>query len=385
MKTETIYRPENIEQIISANREALKSRAFKPEMSKGRRDPHDRDDILYRCLDPFIADTWKIKQSKSYRRLHYKTQVLADPSNAHIRTRGDHTEEVVENAKMISAILGLNTSLTEAIATGHDIGHVPFGHIGEQVLSQLAGKRLKHDTHGVFVAQHIERKGEGLNLSYETLLGISQHSRGSRDLNIHTDTLDEIAVVMYADKISYLFSDYNDVRRHGLLDKNFKYHSIERLGKSQTERVYTVMAALIEESARKGKVIFSEGETYKLFEDSRQFMYDNVYDRIDWELHSKELEKVYSTIKDIYEDRVDIDPIVPLSLMTDRDIKTVTEWIEKVYPLDELVLKMTSIGEILPQLYNKQYEYWNLDLDWKKEQEDPTNRSAAQGCLAKTG
>ena len=374
MTINNLYSEDKINTLLQDCCGALHNWAFQDENSLGRRRQLDRDRIMFAYMNPFALDTWKIKNSKAYRRLKDKTQVLAHARNSHIRTRADHTNETVENAKMMATVLGLNVGLVEAIATGHDIGHTPFGHIGEVVLSHLGGKELKHEKHGVFVAQYIERKGKGLNLTYETLLGIAMHSRGGGALRQDEKIINEIALVMYADKLSYLFSDYNDVRRHGLLPHDFKYRPIEELGSNQTERVQMVMAAIIEESARKGRVVFSEGEVYERFEDARKFMWQNVYGRIDWDSHANQLRDIYGIVEKAYKEEPHIDPTVLVSLMTDGDVEELMMSRARLDRIDETVLGKTSVGELMPSLYNREYEYWNLDLEWGHDKEQGKRR-----------
>jgi len=384
MGIETIYSEERLVKTLDECMGALQHAAFRTEGSLGRRHALDRDKIFFAYMNPFQLDTWKIKNSKAYRRLKHKTQVLAMANNAHIRTRRDHTDETVENAKLMSHVLGLNTDLVESIATGHDMGHTPFGHIGEVVLTALGGKRLKHETHGVFVAQYIERKGKGLNLTYETLLGIAQHSRNGGPLRQDEPTINEIALVMYADKLTYLFSDYNDAKRHGLLPQNFRYRAIEELGSNQTERCNTVMAAIMEESARKGRVMFSEGEVYERFEDARQFMWKNVYEMIDWSLHERQLRETYRIIEKLYGDEPWVDPIALLSLMTDRDVAELMRRRANLEEVTEQTLRQTSVGELLPSMYNREYNYWDLDLDWAHKKGDEGREGGLQRCLNTT-
>ena len=159
--------------------------------------------------DPFKEDFVRIIQSKAYRRLPYKTQVISLPDCVHVRTRAIHTNEVIGISSRIADRLGLNLSLCEAIAAGHDIGHTPYGHAGEEVLSKFGVKPFNHALNGVLIAQHIERNGMGLNLCHETLEGMLNHSRGAGKLAIVNSKPAEYSVVMFSDKIAYTFSDLN--------------------------------------------------------------------------------------------------------------------------------------------------------------------------------
>ena len=144
--------------------------------SIGRRYVEDVDTLIQ---DPFLNDWSKIKHSKAYRQLSEKAQVIPLSGNSYVRHRGSHTGEVEAISVAISELLGLNTNLCRAISVGHDTGHIPYGHLGEEKLWEIIGdKSFRHSTFGVVRSQHIERKGKGLNLTYETLRGILGSSRG---------------------------------------------------------------------------------------------------------------------------------------------------------------------------------------------------------------
>jgi len=378
---QTMYDAERIKRTFAECRGALADVAFKSHETRGRRYKEDRDSVLYDAMDPFDLDEWKITHSKSYRRANDKTQVFANPWNAHVRRRGEHMNETAANSVLPARVLGLNIHLCRAIGRGHDIGHVPYGHAGEDILSELSGRRVKHPQHGVFVAQHIERKGKGLNLTYETLLGIAQHSRGAGSLNQGGTALNEFELCMLVDKLSYLYADYNDVKRTGLMDEHFTHYAIEALGRNQTERTFTVIEAIVRESAEKGRVSFSEGETYEMFEVGRKFMWKSVYELIDWESHKKDMATVHRIM-----DRLFIcprvDPTVLVSLMTDSDIEQIIMHKKHNLRIDErFLVEKTSVGELLPQLYNKEFEYWEQDLDWAGERDRKSGLRAASEVM----
>jgi dGTPase len=194
---------------------------FVSSQSLGRRyslEELDDDHLYLGAFNPYFIDREKIRLSKSLRRLEDKTQVFIDHrSNPHIRNRRSHTDEVVSIAVYIAQILGLNVYLVEAIALGHDIGHSPYGHLGERIIGELSGRDFRHYIMSVVIAQFIERNGKGLNLSWEVLEGIANHSRGAGGLKINPDLPLEYAVVMLADKVAYTFSDLNDALRCGYL------------------------------------------------------------------------------------------------------------------------------------------------------------------------
>jgi len=154
-----------------------------------RKNKKDEDDDYN--IDPLLKDYFKILESKALRRLNYKTQVWTCPTiNYNIRTRRIHTDEVEATAIKIASMLNnkgfeINLNLCMAGALGHDIGHTPYGHEGERVLSKLEGKEFKHYIFSVIVAQSIERKGKGLNLTAATLETILNHSSGDKEMTIN--------------------------------------------------------------------------------------------------------------------------------------------------------------------------------------------------------
>jgi len=208
-------------------RHVLSHLAIKPELARRRwySGRKDVDEYIGPTCNQFILDLYKLQQSKAMRRLANKTQVFPDPkSNRHIRTRLIHTLEVASIAGIIAEILGLDVQLTQAIAHGHDIGHAPFGHLGEEFISTITGQEFRHEVFACVVAQHIERQTHGLNLTLPTLLGIRAHSRGKGKMSLSLVTMKngcvdtvifEADIVMYADKIAYCFSDISDIFDRG--------------------------------------------------------------------------------------------------------------------------------------------------------------------------
>jgi len=325
--------------------------------SLGRRYREIEDDII---SDPFLNDYQKILQSKAYRRLADKTQVISDPDNSHVRTRLTHTNEVIAISLAIADKLGLNKNLCMAIAAGHDIGHTPYGHIGEKILTEFGGKEFKHNVFSVVIAQHIERKGKGLNLTYETLEGILNHSRGAGSLFTDESLPQEYSVVMFADKIAYTFSDLNDALRYGYLNENKIPDCAIKLGKNQRERVKKCVEALVDESLSKDKVSFSEGKTFELFDELRKFMYEEIYFKMDWSLQEKVLYNLcefFSSCEDIK------DPIIATSLLTDREANHFAEILFKSKKPSIDMIRNFGVFEILPYLIDKEIDYTDPDLN----------------------
>ena len=170
------------------------------ENSKGRLEPETECDIRT-C---FQRDVDRITHSKAFRRLKHKTQVYLQPEGDHYRTRLTHTLEVSRLARTIARALDLNEDLTEAMALGHDLGHTPFGHAGERALNRLYEGGFKHYEQSLRVVDVLERDGRGLNLCYETRMGILHHTHGDPN-----DTL-EATTVRLADRIAYINHDLDD-------------------------------------------------------------------------------------------------------------------------------------------------------------------------------
>lgn len=299
--------------------------------------------------DPFLADEIKIINSKAWRRLHRKTQVTSFPINHHIRDRASHSGEVSAIAVTIADALGLNANLVRAIAQGHDTGHVPLGHPGEEYLAQTTGRKFTHEVMGVFVAQNVERKGLGLNLTFEVLDGMMRHS----GKNVSPTMTLEAWVVRFADKIAFLFSDYNDFKRFGFRFNPELVRLMERFGDNQRERVATAVSALIVESVEKGRVDFSESEFGKDFSKIRELMYE-AYPRVT----AQDPKRVMAHIFDFVAGLKMGDPLLILALMTDTDI----EYLDRQSMLNVSHIRQTSAGELLDNLPEK--DCCDPDLNW---------------------
>lgn len=353
-------------------------KAFDFRESKGRRKAYD-EDLLVHDIDPFLSDYLKIIQSKAVRRLADKTQVLCFPENPHVRTRRVHTDEVVAVSSTISEKLGLNTKLCQAIAAGHDIGHTPYGHLGETVLSKIDNKPFKHYVFSAIVAEHIERKGFGLNLTYETLEGILNHSRGKDKLSLDNNILDEYNVVMYSDKIAYTFSDINDAVRYGYLNEENMPSEVKYLGDNQRQRNDKCIRALITESLDKGKVCFSSGEVFEMFSNIREFMYNEVYFKLDFDMHEQIIKKAYEYFASeeffdnfseySYENSgieiENIDPIVATALLTDREANKFGDFILQTRKPSIHDISHFGVLEILPYISSKNIDIYSSTLNPK--------------------
>lgn len=219
----------------------------------------------------FIRDRDRILHSKSFRRLKHKTQVFLSPQGDHYRTRLTHTLEVSQIARTISRALRLNEDLTEAISMGHDLGHTPFGHSGEDVLDELLPGGFEHNVQSLRVVEKLENDGEGLNLTFEVRDGILHHKKNG------TPATMEGFVVSLADRIAYINHDIDDAIRAGVLkESDLPPECVRVLGNSHGKRINTMILDVVEQSFGKPRVCMSE-RMYQQFDTLRDFMFDNVY------------------------------------------------------------------------------------------------------------
>ena len=212
----------------------------------------------------------RIIHSKAFRRLKHKTQVFLQPEGDHYRTRLTHTLEVSRLSRTVARALMLNEDLTEAISLGHDIGHTPFGHAGERALNKIFDHGFRHFEQSLRVVDHIEREGKGLNLCYETRMGILNHTYGAPD-----DTA-EATVVRLCDRIAYVNHDLDDAIRAGILsDSDVPEEVIAAAGTRNSQRINAFVSDLIAAGAE-GEIGLSP-EMQKVFDVFHSFMYEAVY------------------------------------------------------------------------------------------------------------
>ena len=219
----------------------------------------------------FQVDRDRIIHSKSFRRLKDKTQVWIAPEGAHYRTRLSHTLELAQIARTIARCLSLNEDLTEAIALGHDLGHSPFGHAGEEQLRICFGT-FEHNQQSVRIVEHLEREGQGLNLTLEVLDGILNHTGETPQ----PFTL-EGQIVKIADRIAYVNHDIDDAIRAGILSPEMLPPECVRvLGATHGVRIDTLVRDMVENSLGRPQIEQSP-EIREAMVDLRQFMFDKVY------------------------------------------------------------------------------------------------------------
>jgi dGTPase len=205
----------------------------------------------------------------------HKTQVFVDPAGDHYRTRLTHTLETTGISRGVARALRLNEDLVEAIGLGHDLGHTPFGHAGEEALDEILqdrfGRRFHHNEHSLRVVDVLEREGRGLNLTQEVRDGILNHTGPNEP-----DTL-EGRIVRLVDRVAYINHDIDDAVRAGVLDPaELPRKEIELLGPTGSRRIDTLVHDLVETSAREGDIRQSE-EVGAAMLSLRSFMFERVY------------------------------------------------------------------------------------------------------------
>jgi len=225
---------------------------------------------------PFQRDRDRVVHAKAFRRLKHKTQVFISPEGDHYRTRLTHTLETTGIARTVARALALNEDLTEAIGLGHDLGHPPFGHIGEEVLDQCLeerfGRRFRHNHHSLRIVKLLERDGAGLNLTEEVRDGILRHTWSEPE-----PVTPEGRIVRLVDRIAYINHDIDDAIRAGVLHAvDLPRAEIELLGDTGSRRIDTLVRDVIERFEATGEIA-QGAEVGEAMMDLRTFMFDNVY------------------------------------------------------------------------------------------------------------
>ena len=238
----------------------------------------------------FMRDRDRIVHSKAFRRLKHKTQVFISPVGDHYVTRLTHIIEVAQIARSISRALRLNEDLTEAIALGHDLGHTPFGHLGEAFLNERLPGGYRHADQSLRIVERLEKDGAGLNLTWEVRQGMVNHSKGRHGLHETPDTPEpltlEAQVVRLSDAIAYVNHDLLDAVRAGILTEEQVPASVQTaLGRRHSERLNTLIGDVVENSwaasgAADGDPAIRMSETAgAAASELRDFLFDRVYER----------------------------------------------------------------------------------------------------------
>ncbi len=225
---------------------------------------------------PFQRDRDRIVHCKAFRRLTHKTQVFVAPRGDHYRTRLTHTLEVTSISRTVARALRLNEDLVEAIGLGHDLGHPPFGHIGEEVLDaclkERFGRDFRHFEHSLRIVEHLERDGAGLNLTAQVREGIVRHSSRTPEPR----TL-EGRIVRVIDRVAYINHDIDDAVRAGLLcEEELPREPIAVLGETGSARIDALVHDMVEHSSRASEIVQGP-EAGPAMDELRAFMFERVY------------------------------------------------------------------------------------------------------------
>jgi dGTPase len=224
---------------------------------------------------PFQRDRDRIVHSKAFRRLMHKTQVFIAPEGDHYRTRLTHTLEATGIARTVARALGLNEDLTEAIGLAHDLGHPPFGHIGEQALDEAnrahGGSGFRHNEHSLRVVDVLERDGRGLNLNQPVREGILKHTGPVKSESL------EGQIVRLVDRVAYINHDIDDALRGGVLrSEDLPRDEIALLGPTGSSRIDSLVKDIVEQS-RQGPEIRQSEQLGSAMLRLRKFMFQRVY------------------------------------------------------------------------------------------------------------
>ncbi|MEP6910983.1 MAG: dGTP triphosphohydrolase [Actinomycetota bacterium] len=270
-----------------------------------------REDSECRLRTPFQRDRDRILHSKAFRRLKGKTQVFIDPAGDHFRTRMTHTLETTAIARGVARALRLNEDLTEAIGLGHDMGHTPFGHAGEEVLDECLRARFdlgfRHNEQSLRIA-------EKLNLTWEVRDGILKHT-GDVEPETH-----EGKIVRIVDRVAYINHDIDDAIRHRILQTgDLPQDEVKLLGPSGSRRIDTLVHDLVESSSAAGDIVQSD-EVGAAMLSLRGFMFERVYlgpHTAEEHTHAREaVERIFVHLADRGDGPAEI--VDYLSGMTDR-------------------------------------------------------------------
>ena len=248
-------------------KESLSEFAFLTANTRGR----DYDYTPCPIRTEFQRDRDKILHSKSFRRLMHKTQVFLFPVDEHYRTRLTHTLEVTQIARIIARALLLNEDLCEAAALGHDIGHTPFGHAGEQIMQELYSPDFTHYHQSLRVVEKLENDGKGLNLTWEVRDGILNHQGD------HMASTLEGVIVKFADRIAYINHDIDDACRAKLMSPDdIPKDIVSVLGNGHSERINTMVFSVISASQNSDTIRMTD-EVGEATAELRDFLFKNVY------------------------------------------------------------------------------------------------------------
>ncbi len=296
--------------------ELLSRYASKSRYTRGRQWPENPCNIR----TDFQRDRDRIIHCKAFSRLKHKTQVFIAPAGDHYVTRLTHTLEVTQIARTIARALNLNEDLVEAIGLGHDLGHTPFGHTGEEVLNQLYPGGFRHNRQSLRVVDQLEKQGNGLNLTWEVRDGILNHSKSMEDVmgkNWGNAGTLEADIVKVSDLVAYVNHDIEDAIRAGLIQTTDLPLSSRRvLGENHRQRVNTMVTDIIEASwASSGEVdlqkpaILMSPIMIEAANELKNFLFEFVYNI---QCMQQQTEMARLTIKKLYDYLCNHTELLPL-------------------------------------------------------------------------
>ena len=265
----------------------LSSNAMLSENSKGRLSHEEHDE--FRTI--FERDRDRIIHSKAFRRLKHKTQVFINPDGDHFITRMTHTLNVTQVGRSISKTLGLNPDLTEAICLGHDVGHSPFGHTGEEILNEMHPNGWSHSENSVKIFSKIEN----LNLSVETIDGIEKHPWRYTE----KPSTQEGMICRFADRIAYLSHDVEDALRANVIKISDIPNKITKeLGTPGKQWINSLISGIFK--ASNSNELIMDSEIGEIMNELREFMFENVYLRKETNDQRKECKNIVKTLVEYF-------------------------------------------------------------------------------------
>ena len=265
----------------------LSSNAMLSENSKGRLSHEEHDE--FRTI--FERDRDRIIHSKAFRRLKHKTQVFINPDGDHFITRMTHTLNVTQVGRSISKTLGLNPDLTEAVCLGHDVGHSPFGHTGEEILNEMHPNGWSHSENSVKIFSKIEN----LNLSVETINGIEKHPWRYTE----KPSTQEGMICRFADRIAYLSHDVEDALRANVIKIGDIPNKITKeLGTPGKQWINSLISGIFK--ASNSNELVMDSEIGEIMNELREFMFENVYLRDETSDQRKECKNIVQTLVEYF-------------------------------------------------------------------------------------
>ena len=289
--------------------------AMTSSLSKGRQTLEINNSSF---VTPYQLDRQRILYTNAFRRKKHKTQVFLAPQGDHFTTRLAHTLEVCQTARTIASGLNLNVDLTEAIALGHDLGHTPFGHLGEEELNRMSSQGFSHNLQSLRILDKLENEGLGLNLSSEVRHGIVSHSKPRGNFLTQPDISEELSlegqIVRISDALAYLNHDLLDAFRSEILNPHDIPQDITKvLGSTSSTRMQTMILAVISSS---WKVTGSSGDQLSgdeakisvtenvasAIEELREFLFNHVYLPVSNSLAGEQARSIIQLLYDHYSD-----------------------------------------------------------------------------------